>query len=221
MVGLLAARRGSFFGENRQDNVMSIPVGTVRRQFPEAEASVLYINAREGLRAQAMLEAEMALRQLRALQPGQANDFNLSTSDQIIRSFDQVSIVIWLATIAMAGVSLVIGAIGIANVMVISVTERTREIGVRLAVGARRRDVLRQFLFEAILLSSLGGIVGVLLAALLGFLITLVADGFSAVPPLWAVAAAVLTAGGVGVGAGYWPARRAAALDPVDALRHE
>ena len=221
VVGLLAARRGSFFGENRQDNVMSIPVGTVRRLYPEAEASVLYINAREGLRDQAMLEAEMALRQLRGLQPGQPNDFNLSTSDQIIRSFDQVSVVIWLATIALAAVSLVIGAIGIANVMVISVTERTREIGVRLAVGARRRDVLRQFLFEAILLSSLGGIAGVVIAAILGFLITLVADGFSAVPPLWAVGAAVLTAGGVGVGAGYWPARRAAALDPVDALRHE
>jgi putative ABC transport system permease protein len=221
VVGLLAARRGSFFGENRQDNVISIPVGTVRRLFPEAEATILYVNAGEGQRAEAMLEAEMALRQLRGLQPGQANDFNLSTSDQIIRSFDEVSVVIWLATIALAGVSLVIGAVGIANVMIISVTERTREIGVRLAIGARRKDVLRQFLFEATLLSSLGGIAGVAVAGVMGFLITLLADGFSAVPPFWAIGTAVLTACGVGVIAGYWPARRAAQMDPVEALRHE
>jgi len=221
VVGLLAARRGSFFGENRQDNVLSIPLGTVARLYPEAEATVLYINSEPGKREQVMLEAEVVLRRLRGLRPDQANDFNLSTSDQIIRSFDQVSIIIWIATIALAAVSLVIGAIGIANVMIISVTERTREIGVRLAIGARRRDVLRQFLFEAALLSSLGGIAGVIVAGGIGFLITLVADGFSAMPPVWAVVTAVAVACGVGIVAGYWPARRAAGLDPVEALRHE
>jgi putative ABC transport system permease protein len=221
VVGVLAARRGSFFGENRQDNVVSIPLGTVQKLFPEAEATVLYINASEGRRDAAMLEAESALRKLRRLRPEQANDFNLSTSDQIIRSFDQVSRVIWLATIALAGVSLVIGAIGIANVMVISVTERTREIGVRVAVGARRRDVLRQFLFEAMLLSTMGGLAGVILAVAMGLTITLLVSGFSAVPPLWAVAVAVATSCGVGVVAGYGPARRAARMNPVEALRHE
>ena len=221
VVGQLAARRGSFFGENRQDNVISIPLGTVKRLYPEAEATVLYINAAEGKRDDAMLEAEVAIRQLRGLAPGQPNDFNLSTSDQIIRSFDQVSALIWIATIALAGVSLFIGAIGIANVMVITVTERTREIGVRLAIGARRRDVLRQFLFEAVILSGLGGLAGVLVAALIGFLITQFAQGFSAVPPVWAIVAAVFVACGVGVVAGYWPARRAARLNPVEALRHE
>jgi putative ABC transport system permease protein len=221
VVGLLTPRRGSFFGENRQDNVMSIPAGTVRRLYPEAEATVLYVNALEGKREQARLETETVLRRLRKIPPGDPNDFNLSTSDQIIRSFDQVSIVIWLVTIALAGVSLVIGGIGIANVMVISVTERTREIGIRLAVGARRRDVLRQFMFEAIILSSVGGLAGMLLAGLAGFLITLGASGFSAMPPAWAVGVALLTACGVGVIAGYWPARRAARLDPIEALRHE
>jgi ABC-type antimicrobial peptide transport system permease subunit len=118
-------------------------------------------------------------------------------------------------------VSLIIGGIGIANVMVMSVTERTREIGVRLAIGAKRREVLRQFLFEAAMLSGAGGLAGVVTATVLGFIATALAPGFPAVPPLWAVGSGLATSIGVGVIAGYWPARRASALDPVEALRYE
>jgi putative ABC transport system permease protein len=182
---------------------------------------VLYVRAMPGRRDEARADTEAVLRQLRRLGPAEASDFSLSTADQIIRSFDQIGAQIGLATIALAAVSLLIGGIGIANVMIISVTERTREIGVRMALGARRAEVRWQFLFEAALLSGLGGLGGILLALALGVLASLAIPGFSAVPPTWAVVAGISTAVLVGLVAGYLPARRAAQLDPVEALRYE
>lgn len=221
VVGELAARRGTFFGENRNDSVVSIPAGTARRKFPDAEQMVLYIRAEAGVRDEARTEAETILRLLRGVPLGAPSDFTLSTADQIIAQFDRIGAQIFLATGALAAVSLLIGGIGIANVMIISVTERTREIGLRLAVGARRPEVLRQFLLEAALLSGIGGLTGVVVAGALGLAATAVAPGFPAVPPLWAVASGLGTSVLVGVLAGYWPARRASGLDPVEALRHE
>lgn len=221
VVGELAPRKGGFFGENRQDNVMSIPVGTTARRFPQAENTVLYVRSEAGRREEARSETEAILRQLRRLGPEQENDFNLSTSDQIIAQFDRVSAAIGAVTVGLAAISLFIGGIGIANVMLISVTERTREIGVRLAIGARRREVLRQFLLEAVLLSAIGGVAGLVLASGIGLLITLLAPALSAMPPLWVVAGGFLGAVGTGIVAGYWPAVRAARLDPVEALRYE
>lgn len=221
VVGELAPRKGGFFGENRQDNVLAIPARAVTRRFQEADRTVLYMRAQPGRRDEAKLEAEVLLRQLRKLGPQDANDFTLSTADQIIRSFDQLSAQIGLVTVALAAVSLVIGGIGIANVMIIGVTERTREIGLRLAVGARRREVLNQFLLEAALLSGAGGVAGVLVALIIGWALTFVLSGFSAVAPVWAIAAGVAASVGVGVVAGYFPARRAASLDPVESLRSE
>ena len=221
VVGELEKRRGGFFGENRQDSVLNLPAGTVRNRFGEPERIVLYIQAQPGQREECFRQTEAILRLLRKLPPGAENDFSLSTADQIIATFDGLSARIGLVAVALSGVSLLIGAIGIANVMFISVTERTREIGLRLAVGARRGQVLVQFLLEAAFLSSIGGIAGVATALGIGLLLTLVVTGFSAVPPLWAIVTAVAASAAVGVTAGYWPARRAAALDPVTALRHE
>ena len=182
VVGEAAPRKGGFFGENRQDNVIAIPLGTTRRRFPGADATILYIRSEPGRREEARLEAEFVLRRLRRLGPGEANDFNLSTADQIIGNFDRLAAVIGAVTVALAGISLLIGGIGIANVMIISVTERTREIGLRRAVGARRQDVLRQFLLEAAVLSLIGGAAGVVLASALGFGLSLVFPGFPSVP---------------------------------------
>ncbi|MGE5244210.1 MAG: ABC transporter permease [Betaproteobacteria bacterium] len=221
VVGELAKRRGGFFGENRQDNVLNLPAQTVRRRFGEPDRVVLYIRAKPGMRDECLRQTEVILRMLRKLPPDADNDFTLSTADQIIATFDGLSARIGLVSVALAAVSLLIGAIGIANVMFIGVTERTREIGLRLAVGARRRQVLLQFLFEAAFLSGIGGIAGVVAALALGFLLTFLVDGFSAVAPLWAVASGLAVSVTIGIAAGYWPAQRAARLDPVEALRHE
>jgi putative ABC transport system permease protein len=221
VVGELAPRKGGFLGENRQDSIIDVPVGTARGRYGIPDRVVLYARAYPGLRERARIEMEAALRQLRGLSPGQENDFTLSTAESIIGTFDEVAARIGLVTVALAAISLFIGGIGIANVMVISVTERTREIGLRLAVGARRANVLAQFLIEAALLSALGGGTGVLVAVAIGLLLRLAATGFSAVPPLWSVGAGLLASLVTGLVAGYFPARRAARLDPVEALRYE
>ena len=207
VVGELAKRRGGFFGENRQDNVLTLPAGTVRNRFGEPERVVLYMRAKAGQREACSAQAEAILRLLRKLPPTAENDFTLSTADQIIATFDGLSARIGLVTVGLAGVSLLIGAIGIANVMFISVTERTREIGLRIAVGARRKQVLVQFLLEAAFLSSIGGARRSRVPRwAIGLLLTLVLSGFSAVAPLWAIVAGLAASLGVGIVAGYWPA---------------
>jgi putative ABC transport system permease protein len=210
-----------FLGENRQDSVLSLPAGTVRARFGEPDRVVLYIRAEPGQLEACYRETEAILRLLRKVPPGADNDFNLSTAEQIISTFDSLSARIGLASVGLAAVSLIIGAIGVANVMFIGVTERTREIGLRRAVGARRGEVLFQFLLEAVILSGIGGVAGVATALGIGLTLTFVVTGFSAVAPLWAMAAGIMASVGVGIVAGYWPAQRAARLDPVEALRHE
>jgi putative ABC transport system permease protein len=221
VVGVQAPRKGGFFGENRNDNVILVPLRAAERRFAEAKATVLYVRAQPGQRELAHVEVEAVLRRLRRLAADQPNDFELSTADQIIRSLDRVSAAVGLVTFALAAVSLLIGGIGVANVMLIAVSERTREIGVRRALGARRAVVLRQFLLEAALLSGIGGVAGVVLALLLGLVAALFAPGFSALAPAWAIISGLAASLATGVVAGYLPARPAARLDPVQALRYE
>ena len=221
VVGVLAPRKGTFFGENRNDSVVAIPVTTAQRRYPDARNLVLYIRAWPGQREQAREEARSILRLTRRVPADAPDNFSMNSADQIIAQFDRIGLQIFLATVALASVSLAIGGIGIANVMVISVTERTREIGVRLAIGARRSEVRQQFLIEAAMLSGLGGAIGIAIASVIGALAALFAPGFPAAPPIWSVTAGLLTSIGVGLLAGYLPARRASGLDPVEALRYE
>ena len=221
VVGVLEPRKGTFFGENRNDSVIAIPVTTAQRKFPDARNLVLYVRAWPGLREQARDEARAILRLVRGVPLNAPDNFAMNSADQIIAQFDRIGFQIFLATIALASVSLAIGGIGIANVMVISVTERTREIGVRLAVGARRQDVRRQFLIEAAILSGIGGVIGVVIASTIGLAVAFVAPAFPAAPPLWSVGAGLITSVSIGIAAGYFPARRAAGLDPVESLRYE
>jgi len=221
VIGVFEKRKGSFYGENRQDNVVMIPVLTAKARYPDVESIVLYVQALPGRREAALEELEAALRRLRGLKPDQPTDFVLSTADSIVEQFDRVTGMIRMGTLAISGLGLLVGGVGVMNVMLMSVTQRTREIGVRKAIGARRRDITWQFLLEAALLTTIGGICGVTIAAVLGFLLGLVLPNIPALPPFWAVASGLGVSTVVGLVFGVWPAVKAARLDPVESLRYE
>jgi macrolide transport system ATP-binding/permease protein len=175
--------------------------------------------ARQGLRQQAFEEIENILRRLRRTPAGEENDFSLSTADQIIKQFDSITGMVVMISIAISGLGLLVGGIGVMNIMLVSVTERTREIGIRMATGARTRNILQQFLIEALVVSAVGGAVGVVLglgtAAVVDALGTQVK--FSLAPVLLAFGCAF----GTGLIFGWLPANKAARLDPVVALASE
>lgn len=160
------------------------------------------------------------MRQLRGLRPGDEDDFGLITQQQLLDFWNQLTGVLFMVAIALSGVGLMVGGIGVVGIMMISVTERTREIGVRKALGARRRDLLLQFLVEAATLTALGGAIGLAIGGGLAWLV----QSFTPLPaqiPLWAIVVALLASVATGVGFGLYPAARGAKLDPVDALRYE
>jgi len=223
VVGVLEKRKGQVMGgENEEDSAVFLPYRTARKISPQtSEWLLLLIRARSGQRAAALDQAEEILRRRRGLRSNQPSNFDLATSDRIIQQFDSITAAIGLVAIAISSVSLVVGGVGVMNIMLVSVTERTQEIGVRKAIGARRRDIVRQFLFEAIALTFSGGVIGVLLAVLISRILLFVLPGLPAEVPLWAVAAGLIVSVGVGLAFGVWPAKRAAALDPVEALRYE
>ena len=162
------------------------------------------------------------LRRAHKLEANEADDFEIESSDQMAKSFDNISATITLVMGGIVGISLLVGGIGIMNIMLVSVTERTREIGICKAIGARSRDILMQFLIEAVTLSVLGGLIGLILGYGLGFSIAkMIPDFPDAVVPWWAIALSFLFSAGVGVVFGVMPASKAAKLDPIDALRYE
>jgi putative ABC transport system permease protein len=160
------------------------------------------------------------MRERRRISRDMPDDFTANDLATITDTINRVTGLMTLFVAAIAAVSLLVGGIGIMNIMLVSVTERTREIGIRLAIGARERDVLLQFLVEAVMMSAMGGVIGILLG--LGVsAIGAVAVGLPYMPSLLAVAGAFLFSAVIGIGFGYFPARRAARLDPIEALRHE
>jgi putative ABC transport system permease protein len=160
------------------------------------------------------------LRSVRGLRPGQENNFTVVTQDKLLETWDSVTGVFFLVMIALSSVGLLVGGVGVIAIMMISVTERTREIGVRKALGARRREILWQFLVEAATLTVVGGLVGMVVGGLVAFVVNN-ASPIPAVVPLWSVIVAILASILTGVGFGMYPAARAAKLDPVEALRYE
>jgi putative ABC transport system permease protein len=221
ILGVLEKRKGGFIGENRQDNVVMIPLKTIQKRYPDVETVVLYCQARPGLRDTAFNEVESELRRLRGLSSREESDFTLSTSDSIIQQIDRITALIRLGTMAISGLGLLVGGVGVMNIMLMSVTQRTREIGVRKALGARRRDIIWQFLMEAALLTTIGGILGVSIASLLGLAMAFFVPNLPAIPPAWAVLSGLGVSTIVGLVFGIWPAIKAARLNPVDSLRYE
>ena len=189
-------------------------------RFPASNNWFLTVRAKPGMRDQAIEESRSILRKLRHTPPGD-DDFAISTADSIIQQFDQITGVILIAGIALSSLGLLVGGIGVMNIMLVSVTERTREIGVRKALGARRFDIVGQFLTEAVTLSGLGGVIGIIVSFIVTLLVGIAIPAIrSGVPPL-AASIGFGTSVLIGVFFGVWPAMKAARLDPVDALRYE
>jgi putative ABC transport system permease protein len=228
VVGVLAARGGTAFGSVDDAVLVPLPLTPYLsdgRNRPAGEATKLQaitLQARSADQIASVVAKTTALLRRRHKLTGQAsNDFRISTQTAMLASLQQTSATLTITLGAIASIALLVGGIGMMNAMLMSVTERTREIGLRIAVGARRQEVLVQFLMEAAFLSAIGGVAGVAAALGIGLLLTLVISGFSAVAPLWAIIAGLAASLGVGILAGYWPSLRAAGLDPVEALRHE
>jgi putative ABC transport system permease protein len=212
---------GGFTGENRRNNVFVIPLKTAQLRYPGADTVILYCQAKPGMRDIALEEVESELRRLRGLKSGDESDFFLSTSDSIIQQIDQITALVRVGTFVISGFGLLVGGIGVMNIMLMSVTQRTREIGIRKAIGARRRDIVSQFLLEAAVLTTIGGICGVALAGFLGLVLASFISGLPAIPPAWAVLSGLAVSTGVGLIFGVWPAVKAARLDPIESLRYE
>ncbi len=222
VIGVLEKKKAVFAGENEDDNAVYMPYRTGRLVAPTtSDWMLLVIRARTGQLPTALDQVEDVLRRRRGVRANEASNFDLSTADRMIQQFDSITATIGLIAIAISSVSLLVGGIGVMNIMLVSVTERTQEIGVRKALGARRRDIVRQFLFEAITLTLSGGVIGIVLALLVSRLLLVLLPNLPSQVPAWAVIAGLLVSIGVGLGFGVWPAQRAARLDPVEALRYE
>jgi putative ABC transport system permease protein len=227
VIGVLESKGQSMMGTD-QDDLILMPISTARKRVlgasnlaKQRSVGTIWVKVREGYDMKAAEEQVRALlRQRHRLQPGQDDDFSLRNLEEVAATQEASSRVLALLLAAVASVSLLVGGIGIMNIMLVSVTERTREIGLRMAVGARTRDILGQFLVEAVTLSLIGGLVGVALGMAAAFGIAQLA-GWRIVLAPEAVLLAVAFAFVIGVFFGFYPARKAARLNPVEALRFE
>jgi putative ABC transport system permease protein len=221
IVGVLEKRKSGFFGENEEDNAVLIPLRTAQKVAPGRGWLLFVIRARSGQLPEALAQSEDILRRRRNVKFGDTNNFDVKTADNFVTQFDSIFAMIGLVAIAISSLGLLVGGIGVMNIMLVSVTERTAEIGIRKALGARRRDITNQFLFEAMTLTFLGGMLGVVLAVGISKLIMFLFPSLPASIPMWAVTTGVTVSTGVGLIFGVWPARKAARLDPIECLRYE
>jgi putative ABC transport system permease protein len=226
VAGVLTPKGQSSSGQD-QDDVILLPISTairkvigVKQSNADAVDNIIMQAKSPNQMQAAQDEAQSLLRQRHHLQQNEADDFSIRNMEEIFAAQEASSKIMSLMLAAVASVSLVVGGIGIMNIMLISVRERTREIGLRQALGAKTRDILTQFLVEAVTLSIAGGLVGILLGIIASFTISRLAQWATVVGP-GAVLLAVLFSALVGISFGYYPARKAAYLDPIEALRYE
>ncbi|MGE3644706.1 MAG: ABC transporter permease [Beijerinckiaceae bacterium] len=221
IVGLLVAKGESGFGGDR-DDVVIMPLRTFHRRIAgNTDISTIYVAAEDGAdTGKVQRDIEYLLRERRGIVRGKKDDFTVRDMKQLAETQTAATRVLTGLLAAVAGVSLLVGGIGIMNIMLVSVTERTREIGIRLAIGALERQVLTQFLVEAVVLSLFGGLAGILLGVGLAWTAVRAMD-IPFVPDLSIIAIAFAFSAAVGMIFGFFPARRAARLDPIEALRHE
>jgi putative ABC transport system permease protein len=215
---------GNFFGQSR-DNAVFIPLTTFEKYYRELElpevvfAILVRPVDRSGVKA-AIDETRDILRRRRAVKFGEPDNFGISSQDSLLDIYNQLTGATYLVLTAVSAVALMIGGIGVMNIMLVSVTERTREIGIRKAVGATRNSILSQFLIEAVVLTAMGGLIGLII----GEIVSLLVNAFSPLPayvPWWAIVIGIGMSAAVGIVFGLYPAWKAARLDPIECLRYE
>jgi putative ABC transport system permease protein len=219
IVGAMDRPAASFPGQ--EDRRILLPYFSMKKMYPNARENMLVIVAGDGMVPQAMDEVHGILRQERRLKQNDPDNFDLTTAEQMLEEFRNMMTITALVMVILSSIGLLVGGVGVMNIMLVSVTERTREIGVRKAVGARRSDIVAQFLTEAVVLTGVGGLLGIMLGWLLSLTAKLVFPDLPTMIPLWAVLTGVSVSVGVGLFFGIWPAAKAARLDPVEALRYE
>ena len=209
---------GGGSGDNDQNNFIYVPYNVARKLKPNAEDVTLLAVAKPGRMAEAQDQVIDLMRVRRQVPFGEKNNFGVTTAESAIESFRSITSGVAIAMVVISSVGLMVGGIGVMNIMLVSVTERTREIGIRKAIGARRSDILWQFLIEAMTLTGFGGLVGLLLGWATTLLIRLLAPSYV---PYRAPIAGFVASVGIGLSFGLWPAWKAARLDPIEALRYE
>lgn len=219
VIGTMYRPTATFFDSS--DNRVFVPFFSMRKAYPSAKDVAFSVNATNGQVPQAMDQIRTVLRIQRHVPPTKPDNFELSTATQMIEQFRQITSMTFLVMIVLSSIGLLVGGIGVMNIMLVSVTERTREIGVRKAVGARRVDIVVQFLLEASVLTGLGGVFGLILGWMIAMLSKLVFSSLPTTVPAWAAISGIVVSVGVGLFFGIWPASKAAKLDPVQALRYE
>ena len=219
VIGSMLRPAASFFGDT--DTRILLPYGTMRKMYPNARENAIIVTAFNGRLPKALDEVRTILRIDRRVPYAKPDNFALSTAEQMVNDFRQITAMTFLVMVVLSSIGLLVGGIGVMNIMLVSVTERTYEIGIRKAIGARKADILIQFLIEAAALTGLGGICGILFGWLISLLARTVFNSLPASVPGWAAALGIVVSVGVGLFFGIWPANKAARLDPVVALRYE
>ncbi|HEY3738939.1 MAG TPA: ABC transporter permease [Bryobacteraceae bacterium] len=219
VIGQMKRPSNSFPGQ--QDNRVMLPYFTMRKMFPAAKDNMLVVVAKPGRMAAAEDEVRAVLRMERRVPLSKPDNFAISTSEQMVEDFRKITALTAIVMVVLSSIGLLVGGIGVMNIMLVSVTERTREIGTRKAIGAKRSDIVIQFLTEAVVLTGLGGLIGMTLGWLISVIAQLVFPSLPTSVPMWAAALGVLVSVGIGLFFGIWPANKAARLDPVVALRYE
>jgi len=221
VIGVFEKKKGAVLGDNSNNRNLSVPYQTFRKIYPSATDHFVVVAAQPGKVDVAMDEIRTALRRSRRVPLGEPDTFGLGTPTQLIDQFHQITGATALVMVVISSIGLLVGGVGVMNIMLVSVTERTREIGVRKAIGARRRDIILQFLLEAATLTGIGGVMGIVLGYLISLLVRLLQPNLPAAVPLWGVLLGFWMSVSVGLFFGIWPAVKASRLDPVEALRYE
>ena len=221
VIGVMSKRENFIVTSDdpgNQNKVVYLPYASLMKIYPQLKDNFVIAQAAPGKMNEAVDEIRQVLRKRRKVAYDQPDSFGIATSDQIIKQFQAITSGVFLLMVAISSVGLLVGGIGVMNIMLVSVTERTKEIGVRKAIGAKRRDIIFQFLTEAVTLTGLGGVLGILFGWGLAEIVKLVMPTFI---PLWAPITGFVVSVVLGVGFGLWPAWKAARLDPIEALRYE